>query len=600
VFPTSGTLQIGATLQLTATVWDAAGNVLTGRVITWTTGAGSIATVNQSGLVTAVATGTVTITASSEGRTGSASITVPTVSVATVTVSPGSGSITAGSTIQLSATTRDPAGNVLTGRTITWSSSATGIATVNSSGLVTGVSPGSATITATSEGKTGTATITVTQVPVASVTVTPGSGTVAIGSSLQLSATTRDAGGNILTGRTIVWSTSAGGIATVNSSGLVTGVAAGTATITATSEGKSGTASITVPQVPVATVTVSPASGSVATGSTLQLSATTRDAAGNVLTGRTVIWSSSATGIATVSSSGLVTGVAAGSATITATSEGKSGSSAITVTSSGGGGVVFVGAGDISRCDNNFDEATALLLDAIPGTVFTTGDNVYEQGTVSEWTNCYGPTWGRHKARTRPSPGNHEYLTSGTSATTYFNYYGANAGPAGLGYYSYNLGDWHIISLNTNINTSPGSPQEQWLRADLAANTKACTLAYWHYPRYSSGPQGDMLHSQPLWQALYDYNADVVLAGHDHNYQRFAPMNATGGADPARGLRSFVVGTGGALTALFSLPPRANTEAYHRETHGVLKLTLNTNSYSWQFIPIAGQTYTDSGTASCH
>jgi len=256
-----------------------------------------------------------------------------------------------------------------------------------------------------------------------------------------------------------------------------------------------------------------------------------------------------------------------------------------------------VGAGDIAGCSSAGDEATAALLDTLPGTVFTAGDNAYEDGTATNFASCYGPSWGRHKARTRPSPGNHEYHTSGASG--YYNYFGAAAGDSGKGYYSYDLGDWHIISLNSNISMIAGSPQEQWLRADLAANTKTCTLAYWHHPRFSSGSHGSSNAPRPLWQALYDFDADVIISGHDHNYQRFAPQTPAGVADPTRGIRQFVVGTGGISHYNFSTPI-ANTEAYNIDTWGVLKLTLYAQSYTWEFVPVAGMTYTDSGSGDCH
>jgi len=262
---------------------------------------------------------------------------VPTVPVASVTVSPASVSVLQGQTVQLTATLRDASGNPLTGRVITWQSSTSAIASVNGSGLVTGVGPGGpVTMTATSEGQSGTASVTVTLAPVAAVTVTPSSGTVAIGRTVQLTATPRDASGNPLTGRAISWSSSDNTIATVNSSGLVTGVVAGAVTITATSEGQSGTASITVSGVPVASVTVSPASASVPVGQTVQLSATLRDANGTILTGRSVAWASNNTAVATVTGTGLVSAKVAGSATITATSEGQSGTAAMTVTPSAG------------------------------------------------------------------------------------------------------------------------------------------------------------------------------------------------------------------------------------------------------------------------
>lgn len=264
---------------------------------------------------------------------------------------------------------------------------------------------------------------------------------------------------------------------------------------------------------------------------------------------------------------------------------------------------VLVGAGDIASCDYTRDEATAQLLDGIAGTVFTLGDNVYRDGTLTQFNDCYRPTWGRHKDRTRPSPGNHDYYTSG--ATGYYTYFGTTASPLDnnctsncKGYYSYNLGDWHIVVLNSEINHSAGSAQEQWLRADLAANQSMCTLAYWHKPRFSSGRYGDNSGFQPFWQALYDYGADVVLNGHDHIYERFAPQNPIGQADPRRGIREFIVGTGGAGLYSFRTISR-NSEVRNNTTWGVLKLTLHPTSYDWEFIPVAGQTFHDSGTGDC-
>jgi len=262
------------------------------------------------------------------------------------------------------------------------------------------------------------------------------------------------------------------------------------------------------------------------------------------------------------------------------------------------GSAIFVGAGDIASCVSAGDEATAALLDSIPGTVFTLGDNVYESGTSREYRDCYDPSWGRHKARTKPSVGNHDYSTSG--ANGYFGYFGSSAGDPGKGYYSFDLSDWHIVSLNSNIDESAGSPQERWLRADLAASKQPCTLAYWHHPRFSSGVEhGDDPATEPLWQALYDANAEIVLGGHDHEYERFVPQTPTGDADPTRGIREFVVGTGG--RSHYGLGRReTNSEVFNASTFGVLKLTLSPGTYTWQFIPIAGQTFTDSGSGVCH
>ncbi len=331
VSPASVSLNPGQSTTLAAQLKDAGGTVLTGRTVTWSSSSTATATVTQSGVVTAVAVGTTTITASSEGKTGTATVTVALVPVASVTVSPATATVTAGQTTPLIAIAKDANGNTLTGRPVAWTSGSTGTATVSTSGVVTGVAPGTAVITATSEGRSGTATVTVTAVPVGSVTVSPSTATVTAGQTTPLSAAVKDANGADLTGRTVTWSTSNGAIATV-SAGVVTGVAPGTATITATSEGKSGTATVTVTAAPVATVTVQPATASVVAGQTTTLGATAKDANGTVLTGRAVTWSSSNGAIATVSA-GVVTGVAPGTATITATSEGKSGTATVTVTS---------------------------------------------------------------------------------------------------------------------------------------------------------------------------------------------------------------------------------------------------------------------------
>ena len=260
---------------------------------------------------------------------------------------------------------------------------------------------------------------------------------------------------------------------------------------------------------------------------------------------------------------------------------------------------VLVGTGDIADCGSSGDEATAALLDGIDGTVFSAGDNAYEDGSATNFAQCYEPSWGRHKARTRPSPGNHDYHTSG--AADYYAYFGALAGDAGKGYYSYDIGDWHIVSLNSNISMSAGSAQETWLRADLAASTLPCTLAYWHHPRFSSGTQhGSSSSAEPLWQALYDHGAEIVVSGHEHNYERFAPQQPDGTADAATGIREFVVGTGGTghYNDLGTQLP--NSELFNGTTFGVIKLTLGPGTYSWNFVPVAGETFTDSGSGSCH
>lgn len=261
------------------------------------------------------------------------------------------------------------------------------------------------------------------------------------------------------------------------------------------------------------------------------------------------------------------------------------------------GDPVLVGAGDIAHCRSEGDEITALLLDEIQGTVFTTGDNAYPDGAPADFAECYDPSWGRHKDRTFPSPGNHDYHFR--DGAGYYEYFGKAAGEPGKGYYSYDLGEWHIIALNSNLPVEPGSPQEQWLRQDLAAHPAVCTLAYWHHPRFSSGARhGSKDSMEPLWQALYDFGADVVLAGHDHGYERFALQDPQGNADPPRGIRGFVVGTGGRSFYEFSTPI-ANSEVRIADTFGVLKLTLHPTSYTWEFVPEPGKNVTDFGTAPC-
>ncbi|TAK62486.1 MAG: hypothetical protein EPO22_07485 [Dehalococcoidia bacterium] len=266
------------------------------------------------------------------------------------------------------------------------------------------------------------------------------------------------------------------------------------------------------------------------------------------------------------------------------------------------GDPVVLAAGDIATCGGSGDEATANLLDANAGaTVIALGDNAYPNGASTDYSSCYDPTWGRSYSRTRPSAGNHEYLTTG--AAGYFGYFGSAAGDPAKGYYSYDLGAWHVVVINSNCSQvggcGAGSPQETWLRADLAAHPAACTLAYWHHPRFSSGStHGDNTSVQPIWQALQDYDADVVLNGHEHNYERFAPQTATGIADPA-GIVEFVVGTGGGGHYPFGTP-EANSLVRNGDTFGVLQLTLHAASYDWQFVHVAGATFTDSGSANCN
>ncbi len=256
---------------------------------------------------------------------------------------------------------------------------------------------------------------------------------------------------------------------------------------------------------------------------------------------------------------------------------------------------VFVGAGDIARCGVGDPEATARLLDRIPGTVFTLGDNVQDQGTAEEFSKCFDPTWGRHRSRMLPTVGNHDW--NGGTGRPYFAYFGPSAGPAGLGYYSTTLGAWHVLSLNSEIQARAGSPQYEWLKGELAASPAACTLAMWHEPLFTSGPNEPATHMRDIYRLLHQNGIELVLNGHNHMYERFAPQDADGRPDPA-GPRQFVVGTGG-----YSLYGRthsqANSEVLNSDTWGVLKLTLKVSSYAWEFVPVDGKTFRDSGTGAC-
>ena len=261
---------------------------------------------------------------------------------------------------------------------------------------------------------------------------------------------------------------------------------------------------------------------------------------------------------------------------------------------------IFVGAGDIAMCDA-LDPArqTGQLLAGIGGEVFALGDNAYFSGSAREYRECYDPAWGRERGRTRPVPGNHEY-DGGSAAAPYFDYFGAQAGTPGLGYYSFDFGNppsWHAIALNSNLATSEVSPQGQWLKNDLAASKAKCTIAYWHHPLFSNSQNGPQSFTRDFWRLLYAAGAEIILGGHDHVYERFAPQDPDARPDPARGIREFVVGTGGAIQYQF-LGRAFNSEMQVR-AFGVLKLTLNGESYDWQFITVGGGTG-DSGSGQCH
>jgi hypothetical protein len=264
------------------------------------------------------------------------------------------------------------------------------------------------------------------------------------------------------------------------------------------------------------------------------------------------------------------------------------------VSAAGSAAPVIAAAGDICNAGNDCAQTAALLDQLNPDRVLTLGDNAYPDGTLAEYMSFYEPNWGRHKQKTNPSPGNHEYQTPG--AVGYFDYFGPLIpGP----YYSFDVGSWHVISLNSEIGASVNSAQEQWLKADLDAHPAECILAYWHRPRFSSGAgHGSHPAYDAFWRDLYAAGAEVVLSGHDHNYERFAAQNPDAQADP-NGIRQFVVGTGGAGLNGFS-SPIANSEVRDSTTYGVIKLTLHPGRYDWQFVPVAGSTFTESGSGSCH
>jgi hypothetical protein len=440
-----------------------------------------------------------------------------------------------------------------------------------------------------------------------------------------ITVTAKDAGGNPVSGATVVLSASGTGntitqpAGPTDANGVATGTlrstVAGNKTVTATAN------SVTLTQKPVVTVTAGPISASqstvsaspasiVAGSGTSTITVTVKDAFGNLVSGATVTLAATGSGntltqpSAPTGANGVATGSLRSSVaevkTVTATANGTTLTQKpnVTVVTSGGS-FVMVGAGDMTDCSRWQDDSTGALISRIPGEVFTLGDNAYPNGTTSEFNNCYDPAWGSFKARTHPSVGNRDYNTSG--ASPYYSYFGAAAGVAGQGYYSFDVGAWHVIVLNSNIATGVGSPQEMWLSADLAAHPNLCTLAYWHHPLYSSSSGASTTDnvSRPFWNALYAAGADVVLNGHRHSYERIARLKPDGTLDPATGIRTFVVGTGGESTGNFTNIV-TGSEVREGQTFGVMKLTLSASSYTWEFVPITGQTFTDTGTESCH
>jgi hypothetical protein len=263
-----------------------------------------------------------------------------------------------------------------------------------------------------------------------------------------------------------------------------------------------------------------------------------------------------------------------------------------------------VAAGDLATCEANTDDLTAALAAALvaehDATLITLGDHAYPDGTESEFAQCYGPSWGQLLSSTRPTLGNHDYHTA--LGAPYFSYFGDAAGPPGEGWYSFDLGDWHVVSLNSNcelVGCSVDSPQGQWLQADLAASARACTLAFFHHPRWSSGPEGDQAKVAELWRLLVEGGADVAVSGHAHQYERLAPMDAAGGVDAEGGVRQFVAGTGGRSLYGFG-PINPASEVRSNASYGVLKLVLRPDGYDWEFVPMDAGGFTDAGSGACH
>ena len=276
---------------------------------------------------------------------------------------------------------------------------------------------------------------------------------------------------------------------------------------------------------------------------------------------------------------------------------------------------VLLAAGDIAFCERSWwrqlkdwlegnsgepgAPATAALLDHLPGTIAILGDLAYWRGSDEDFKACYDRSWGRHKARSRPVPGNHEYKSP--EARPYFDYWGVAAGPVDKGHYSFDLGAWHIVALNSALRAEERAEQEAWLRRDLTESEARCVLAYWHHPVFSSGKHRDEPHMHDAYRTLYEAGASLVLAGHDHDYERFAPMDPEGRLDLERGIRSFVIGTGGGQLKAYAIsdPPRENSEVVDGSAWGVLELTLHEARYDWRFVPVEGVNFKDSGSAAC-
>jgi PKD repeat protein len=572
---------------------------------------------------------TVTLTVTNARGTASApATTTATVANVAPTVNAGPAqSVTAGSPLTLNASFTDPGTDGPWSYTITWgdgSAATTGSATSQASPITathTYAAAGTNTVQVAvtdKGGATGTGQLIVTVTPAPPPVAAPGgpyAGTEGTAVGFDGSGSSDPAAAPPLT---YAW-TFGDGTSGTGAKPTHAYLSSGSFTVTLTVTNARGTVSApatttaTVANV-APTVNAGPAQ-SVTAGSLLTLNASFTDPGTDGPWSYTITWGDGSpvtTGSATSQASPISathTYAAAGTNTVQVAVTDKGGATGtgqllVTVTQPLAG-VTFVGAGDIAECELPNDEATAQILDTIPGTVFALGDNAYPNGTLANYQTCYGPSWGRHKYRTYPAPGNHDFDSSATAAG-YFSYFGAVAGTPGQGYYSFDLGAWHIIVLNSSnafVSTAVGSPQEQWLKADLAASTKKCQLAMFHHPRYYSTtssafyPTGSV---KPFWDDLYAAGAELIINGHMHDYERFAPQTPAGVPDSAHGIREIIVGTGGGGLDRPNTLFQPTSQAYITGVYGVLRLTLGDGWYSWQFIPVAGQTATDSGTGSCH
>src|SRR5262245_13985258 len=567
--PSSATLIPGATQAFVSYGLMSTGDSVAVNVTYSATGG----TITAGGLYTAGGTaGDFHVIATQQGGsladTSPVAIT-PTPTLVEIVLEPATATTTAGTSRAFTSYGRMSTGDSVA---VTVSYTSTG-GTITSEGLYTaGPAAGDFLVVATEQGGSLADTSHVTIIlgtVLAQVVLVPPSAHLDAGGSQQFAAFGRMSNDDSVA-VTVTYAATGG---TITAGGLYTaGAAAGAFQVIATQrEGTlsdTSTVTITVPPT-LAQIVLVPAAVTLNVGAAQQFTTYGRMSNGDSVA---VSVTTTATG-GTISASGLYTaGQTTGDFRVIATEQGGTlaDTAGVTIVAVGSN-VVLVGAGDIADCGSTGDEATAALLDSIPGTVFTAGDDAYPDGSTTDFANCYDPSWGRHKARTRPSPGNHDYNTNG--AAPYYAYFGDNAGPAGRGYYSYDMGAWHIVSLNSETDVSAGSPQVTWLRADLAATTKHCSIAYWHRPRFSSATRhGSDPAMQPLWQALYEYGAEIVIVGHDHNYERFAPQTPTGAADPATGIREFVAGTGGKSIEPGS-NPIPNSEVFDATTFRVLKLT---------------------------